>query len=276
MNVPARIDNALPRLSALLAGIADAPPVEVHELASDSRRLGSGAVFLACRGARSHALEHLDAALAARLAAIVWDADPDVAPPAGVTAVAVPGLKARLGEIADRYFGEPSRTVRVSGVTGTNGKTTVAWLLAQARERLGQRTAYIGTLGAGLDDIATATGLTTPDCVELHRLLAEFRDAGARHAALEVSSHGLAQGRIDGVRIDSALFTNLSRDHIDYHGSMQAYFDSKARLFTDFAAARRVICVDDEYGRRLAERCGRDAVRVASSPLTAAGGAACE
>ena len=235
MSMPASTRTNLPTLSELLAGFADAPPLAVHDLASDSRRLSAGAVFLACRGARSHALDHLDPAQAATLAAIVWDGDPGVAPPAGVPSVAVPGLRQHVGAIAGRFFGEPSRAVSVSGVTGTNGKTTVAWLLAQSRERLGQRCAYVGTLGAGRGDVVAPSGLTTPDCVELHRLLADFRGAGARHAAIEVSSHGLEQGRVDGIAFDTALFTNLSRDHIDYHGSMDAYFASKARLFTGFA-----------------------------------------
>ncbi len=261
-----------PDLAELLAGFAAAPPIAVRDIASDSRRLGAGAVFLACRGGRAHALDYLDATEASRLAAIVWDGDAQAVPPAGVPAVRVPDLRRHLGDIANRFFGRPSADVAVTGVTGTNGKSTVAWLLAQCRQRLGQRCGYIGTLGAGIDEILPDSGLTTPDCIELHRQLARFRDAGAAQAALEVSSHALTQRRLDGIALDAALFTNLSRDHLDYHGDMAAYGAAKARLFCDFAPRLSVICIDSEFGRELAARRGRDAVVVATGADANVGG----
>jgi UDP-N-acetylmuramoyl-L-alanyl-D-glutamate--2,6-diaminopimelate ligase len=167
-----------------------------------------------------------------------------------------------MGEIANRFFDYPSRAVRVVGVTGTNGKTTVAWLLAQCLQRLGRPSGYAGTLGYGMNDVDVAEGMTTPDVIELHRRLAEFRDAGANFAVIEVSSHALAQHRIDGVAVDSALFTNLSRDHLDYHGDMQAYAEAKAALFLDAGPARRIVNMDTEFGTELASRCGPEAITV--------------
>ncbi|MGB5245146.1 MAG: UDP-N-acetylmuramoyl-L-alanyl-D-glutamate--2,6-diaminopimelate ligase [Woeseia sp.] len=252
-------------LRDLLHGMVEAPAIPVTDIASDSRALAAGAVFLACRGGTAHALDFLDAKMARSLAAIVWDGAADVAPPQGVPAYVVADLKAQLPLIANRFFANPSEELRVTGVTGTNGKTTVAWLLAQCWQILGQRCAYIGTLGAGLDDIEATQGLTTPDCIELQRLLAGFRDANATRVALEVSSHGLQQGRVAGTRFESAVFTNLSRDHIDYHGDMAAYGAEKARLFLEFAPQQKVICIDSEFGATLATQVGREAIRVAST-----------
>ncbi|WP_082990128.1 UDP-N-acetylmuramoyl-L-alanyl-D-glutamate--2,6-diaminopimelate ligase [Woeseia oceani] len=271
MSMPAESITLAPTLADLLAGFAAAPAIPVAGIASDSRRLQSGDVFLAVRGKRSHGLEHLDEKLAATLAAIVWDGDESVVPPAGVTTVVVRDLAAKLGDIANRWFGAPSAAIKVCGVTGTNGKTTVAWLLAQSWQLLGERCGYIGTLGTGIDEINDDYGLTTPDCVELHRQFARFRDAGAARAALEVSSHALTQGRLNGVQVDAALFTNLSRDHIDYHGDMAAYGDSKARLFTEFSPQHQVVCIDSEFGLTLAARCGSNAILVASRAVAEAG-----
>jgi UDP-N-acetylmuramoyl-L-alanyl-D-glutamate--2,6-diaminopimelate ligase len=170
-----------------------------------------------------------------------------------------------LGEIANRFHGFPSRSVGVLGVTGTNGKTTVAWLLAQSLELLGHRCGYVGTLGAGMDEIEIAESMTTPGAVELHGRLADFRDGGAEYAALEVSSHALDQDRVDGIEFKTVLFTNLSRDHLDYHGDMHAYAEAKARLFLDYPAQHRIINLDSEFGTELAARCGQDVVTVSTN-----------
>lgn len=264
MNMPAQQLTASSTLAKLLDGIVSAPPLPVAGIDTDSRRLRAGDVFLALRGETAHALDYLEPDTAAALTAIVWDGDGSATLPPGVPAFAVPGLQSQLGEIANRFFDWPSRAVAVDGVTGTNGKTTVAWLLAQCWQRLGGSCGYIGTLGAGLDEVSDSGGLTTPDCIAMHRLLAGFRDGGASRAAIEVSSHALAQGRVDGVQLRSALFTNLSRDHLDYHGDMRAYFDAKARLFSDHAAEHAVVCTDTPFGAELAARCGAAAITVST------------
>ena len=264
MSMPAERLNQHRTLQALLEGIADAPDVEIAGIATDSRRTGPGDVFLACQGETSHGLEYLDQVLAAGAAAIVWDSATALAPQANVPVVAVDGLASRLGDIANRWYGAPSKTVRVIGVTGTNGKTTVAWLARQCLNALGEKCGYVGTVGTGLEAIDSRVAMTTPACVDLHGLLAEFRDHGARYAAIEVSSHALEQARVDGVHFDSAVFTNLSRDHIDYHGSMQAYFESKAGLFLDFDVTNRIVSLDTDYGAELANRCGANVVAVST------------
>jgi UDP-N-acetylmuramoyl-L-alanyl-D-glutamate--2,6-diaminopimelate ligase len=256
MSMPATPLQPGMTLKRLLAGIADAPNVGISGIASDSRHLAPGYAFLACRGANHHGLDFLDTALAAGVSAVVWDRDTAATAPAisGPASVPVAGLERRLGEIGNRWFDTPSEHLRVSGVTGTNGKTTVAYLVAQCMRRLEKSCGYLGTLGAGIDDIAPR-GMTTPACIELHGELAEFVARGAGHAAIEVSSHALDQNRIDGVRVDSAIFTNLSRDHIDYHGDMAAYGEAKARLFFEFHATHRIVCIDTPFGRDLFERC---------------------
>jgi UDP-N-acetylmuramoyl-L-alanyl-D-glutamate--2,6-diaminopimelate ligase len=274
MSMPAEITSDEPTLAELLQGIAVAPPVAVAGIETDSRRVNAGDVFLACHGQQSHGLDYVEQALARKAAAVVWD-------PAGgrsfeshadVISVAVSGLGTYLGTIANRWFASPSHSVRVSGVTGTNGKTTVAYLIAQCLQMLGRPCAYQGTLGSGIGELTEGGGLTTPDCIEIHRRLAGFRDSGARYAAIEVSSHGLTQGRVDGVRFDAAIFTNLSRDHIDYHGNMDAYGATKARLFVEHEPALRIIGIDSTYGRKLAQQFDNDTIVVASNFDNDAGG----
>jgi UDP-N-acetylmuramoyl-L-alanyl-D-glutamate--2,6-diaminopimelate ligase len=183
--------------------------------------------------------------------------------PAGCEAFPVPGLRAALGGIADRFFGEPSRRVSVTGITGTNGKTTCAHLVAGALDGLGRRAGVIGTLGSGPVAALTPCGLTTPDVVEVHRTLARLAGQGIRAVAMEVSSHALDQGRVDGVRYAVAAFTNLSRDHLDYHPGLEAYAESKARLFLEHAPGISVINASDPFGRVLLRRLPAAARRIA-------------
>jgi UDP-N-acetylmuramoyl-L-alanyl-D-glutamate--2,6-diaminopimelate ligase len=241
----------------LLAGIADAPAIVITGISTDSRSVAPGDAFLAVKGVGHHGLAFAAQAVVAGAAAIVWDSRTAADPGArsGATMVAVPGLADRLGELANRWFDSPSERLTASGVTGTNGKTTVAYLIAQCMRMLGKPCAYIGTLGAGTSTPDRNFGLTTPGCIDLHRHLADFAARGVGHAALEVSSHALHQRRIDGVRFDSVLFTNLSRDHIDYHGDMEAYGETKARFIMDGDVAHRIVMVDSEFGLRLANRC---------------------
>jgi UDP-N-acetylmuramoyl-L-alanyl-D-glutamate--2,6-diaminopimelate ligase len=245
---------------------------DIPDLTLDSREVVPGGLFLAVSGQACHGLDFAAQAAAAGAGAIVWEPTADGAPadprlPAGVPALAVPGLKSRLGELADRFFASPSARVEVAGITGTNGKTTTAWLLVQALEWLGSRTGYLGTLGAGLGTAVQPGTLTTPDCITFHRRLRSLADGGARRVVAEVSSHALDQDRVAGVRFTVVAFTNLSRDHLDYHGDLDHYGAAKARLFQGQAAAA-VINTGDAFGRRLAAELPRDTrlVRVAVAP----------
>jgi UDP-N-acetylmuramoyl-L-alanyl-D-glutamate--2,6-diaminopimelate ligase len=168
-------------------------------------------------------------------------------------------LRERVGSIASRFFGDPSHALTVIGVTGTNGKTSTVHLLAQALHHAGHRVATIGTLGAGLVGEISEGARTTPDAIAVQGLLATFRDEGASHVAMEVSSHALDQGRVNAVAFDLAVFTNLTRDHLDYHGTMQAYGAAKERLFAWQGLDAAIINVDDPFGRALAARFSNEA-----------------
>lgn len=268
MSVAVEHMSTRPNLRQLLDGYVAAPALPIRGICSDSRYANTGDVFLAVQGDSSHGLDYLDQVISRGVAAIVWDADTGTSDNDVVSIPMIPvsGLAMNIGEIANRWFDSPSRKMKVAGVTGTNGKTTVAWLIVQCMQRLGNNSAYIGTLGAGINELQFAGGMTTPACVELQGLLADFQQAGANSAALEVSSHGIEQRRVDGVHFDAALFTNLSRDHIDYHGDMESYFATKMRLFQEGDLAHRIICIDSEHGRELARRCGANVVTVSSAP----------
>ena len=246
------------RLSRLLEGLAVPPrDLEIAGLTLDSRESRPGSLFLACRGRRTHGLLHAADAVGRGAVAVLWD--PDEAPPTEplppqVVALAVPGLGARVGELADRYYDAPSAALRVAAVTGTNGKTTCAYLLAQAAGAAGTRCAYLGTIGFGWPGALHDAGLTTPDAVAVHRRLAEARGAGAAAMSMEVSSHALDQQRVAAVRFDTAVFTNLTRDHLDYHGTLEAYAEAKARLFATPGLRHAVLNAADPFGLELARR----------------------
>ena len=245
-------------LDELLAGLAAAPAgIAVTDLTLDSRAATPGALFLACRGGSHHGLAFAAEAVRRGARSILYDPDdaPPVPPlPAETFVAALPGLNTRAGLIAARFFGEPSARLTVAGITGTNGKTTCAWLLAQALERCQRPAAYIGTLGCGRPPSITPTRHTTGDAVTVQRQLAALEAAGATCVCMEVSSHALAQQRVDAVRFHTAAFTNLTRDHLDYHGTMQAYGAAKARLFDWPNLSERVINIDDPFGAALAAR----------------------
>jgi len=245
-------------LSRLFPGLVSCPPqVDVSDVATHSGEVSPGGLFLACAGTRDHGLRFLGDALDHGARAVAWEPAEGVsapALPADVTGLAVPGLRGRLGAIANEFFASPSAELSVAGITGTNGKTTVAWLLVQALERLGRRAGYMGTLGVGLGTEVTRGELTTPGCINVHRVLREFADAGAGDVAMEVSSHALDQGRVDGVAFRVAAFTNLTRDHLDYHGDLESYARAKQRLFLEHRVASAVINISDDFGRQLAGR----------------------
>ena len=244
-------------LDTLLAGIANAPAVAVSAVALDSRLVTPGSVFLACQGATVHGLHHLPQALRLGACAVVWETAPGVTLPplpAGVAAVEVAGLHEWVGVIAARFYAEPSRQLRVVGVTGTNGKTSCSQLLAQALSHNGQACGVLGTLGYGLYGQLTAGTHTTPDAVQLQARLAAFKAQGARYVSMEVSSHALDQNRVAGLQFTGALFTNLTRDHLDYHGDLDRYAAAKAKLFAMPDLQWAVINHDDAAGRDLLAR----------------------
>ncbi|WP_027070664.1 UDP-N-acetylmuramoyl-L-alanyl-D-glutamate--2,6-diaminopimelate ligase [Novilysobacter defluvii] len=241
------LSRLLPDVPAIPAGL------EVTGLVMDSRRVEPGDAFVAIAGFGTHGLAFAGQARESGAAAILFEPPAPAEHPAPADAIAVPGLRSRLGEMGDAFHGRPSAAMDVVGVTGTNGKTSTVQLLAQAWEALDVHAATIGTLGVGLGGQLVPTGFTTPLVLQTHELLGQLRDAGARAVAMEVSSHALDQGRVDGVHFDVALFTNLSRDHLDYHGDMEAYGAAKARLFAWPGLKAAVVNLDDPHGRRLAE-----------------------
>ena len=243
-------------LSELLPDVAGVPAgLTITGLVQDSRALRPGDAFVAigpiANDMSAHGLRFVAQAKAAGAAAILFEppAPDDLAAPSD--AIAVPQLHARIGQIADRFYDSPSRAMTVVGVTGTNGKTSTVQLLVQAWALRGLRSGSIGTLGAGLHGAVVSTGFTTPLVLQLHALLADLRDAGAQIVAMEVSSHALDQGRVDGVHFDVAVFTNLTRDHLDYHGDMAAYGVAKARLLAWPELRAAVLNLDDAFGREL-------------------------
>jgi UDP-N-acetylmuramoyl-L-alanyl-D-glutamate--2,6-diaminopimelate ligase len=223
----------------------------VTGLSADSRALQAGDAFVALRGASAHGLNFATNAEAAKVAAIVFEAPAPDGMTLPANAVAVPDLRRKLGRLADRFYDAPSKRLAMTGVTGTNGKTSTVQLIAQALTLHGDRAGTIGTLGAGLYGELVAGERTTPDVIAVHRLIAQMRDAGATHIAMEVSSHALEQGRVDAVAFKVAVFTNLTRDHLDYHGTMQAYGDAKAKLFAWPTLEAVVINLDDAFGAGL-------------------------
>ncbi len=247
-------------LRALLAHVgADAPSMPLSDLTLDSRTATPGSAFLACRGRAAHGLDFAPEAVARGAQVVLWEPAPSARVPdfpSDIVVTAVPNLGAQAGVIADRFFGTPSARLRVFGITGTNGKTTCAYVLAQALENAGVVSSYIGTIGIGRPGALTAAQLTTADAVTVHRVLAREFQAGADAIAMEVSSHALDQQRVAGVRFEAAAFTNLTRDHLDYHRTMQAYGAAKARLFAWSGLRSRVINVDDAFGAELVARGG--------------------
>lgn len=254
-------------------------------LASDSRRIQPGDLFLAFRHDGRNGWDYVTDAIRRGAAAVIADCDPAACGEAGtkpegtsadepeiltsdtgkeVLLWRVPGLQRWAGELAHRWYEAPSEHLAVWGVTGTNGKTTVSQWLAQTLERLGCATGVVGTLGAGRLGALAATGFTTPSAVLLHTLLARFRESGCRAASLEVSSIGVCERRIDGVRFQGAIFTNLSRDHLDYHGSLAAYAEAKRRFLFRPELAHQIFWVDDPYGALWGSAAALEAERTGS------------
>jgi UDP-N-acetylmuramoyl-L-alanyl-D-glutamate--2,6-diaminopimelate ligase len=235
-----------------LADISDVADCKVSGLKIDSRKVKPGDVFIAMPGMVVDGREFIGDAVASGAVAVLYEAGDEIEfPTAPVPVISVPNLRQKVGFMADRFYGSPTRHLVVVGVTGTNGKTTCTHLMAQALDQAPTRCALIGTLGSGYPDALNSAILTTPDAVAVHRLMAEFLAQGATHVAMEVSSHALDQGRMKGVSYDVAVFTNLTRDHLDYHGDMVIYGRAKAELFAVVGLKHAVINHDDDFGRSL-------------------------
>jgi UDP-N-acetylmuramoyl-L-alanyl-D-glutamate--2,6-diaminopimelate ligase len=240
--------------------------VEIGDLAYDTRAVRSGALFFCVRGGRVDGHDLAWEAIERGAAGLVVERMLDVRVPQ----LLVPSSREAMAVAADVFFGEPTRELELAGVTGTNGKTTTAFLLRGILEAAGRRPGLVGTVEWQVGDERRPAPFTTPEAIDLQRLFREMLDAGNRSAAVEASSHGSALRRLDRVRFDALVFTNLSQDHLDLHGTMEDYFDAKRRLFTGAQPPPAAVCVDDEWGRRLA----RDLQDLHRAPLVTFGLAA--
>lgn len=241
----------------------------VRNLCLDTRHLKTGDAFIALAGIKVDGRNFIAKAIESGAAAILVEADKNwqgLDWLGAVPVIAVENLPSRVSEIAGRFFGEPSKKIQLVGITGTNGKTTCSLLAAQLFAHLQQKSAVVGTIGYGLLDasslapltqqvsLLTSTGLTTPDPITLQRILREMVDGGAVSAAIEVSSHSLQQKRVAGLQFTSAIFTNLTQDHLDYHGDLQSYGNAKAQLLQIPELCTAIINLDDNWAGSLAQK----------------------
>ncbi len=251
-------------LRELLAGFVTVSPEQdrcLTGLTLDSRTVHAGDGFVALRGQHHQGRDYIHEAVACGAVVVLVDEGGQISFRNSTPVIPVPDLRRRLGEIAARFHGHPSQALKVAGVTGTNGKTTVTHLIAQALNRRHETCALMGTLGQGLPGRLTALANTTPDAITVQASLARWRDQGLRSVAMEVSSHGLDQGRVQGVCFAAAVLTNLTRDHLDYHGDMRAYAQAKQRLFTMPGLGAAVVNMDDPYSAELLKIIGTNVHR---------------
>ena len=268
---PARASQASASRIARAAGsgLTGGGDVLLDGVTLDSRQVRPGDLYAALPGARAHGGSYAAQAAGAGAVAVLTD-------PAGVELMASTGVdlprivvadpRAVLGEVSAEIYGRPAEGMLLIGITGTNGKTTTAYILDAALRALGRRTGLIGTIEIRIGDRAVPSVRTTPEACDLHGLFALMREEGCDAAVMEVSSHALALHRVDGVRYDVAIFTNLSQDHLDFHPSMEDYYAAKAGLFTPRRSRRGVVCVDDAWGARLAREAPIEVSTLATRP----------
>jgi UDP-N-acetylmuramoyl-L-alanyl-D-glutamate--2,6-diaminopimelate ligase len=235
--------------------------INITGLSLDSRSVKNKELFIAISGEKVTGIEFINHAIEQGAAAVLWEAEHAVdaikinwrktSANVEVPIIAVENLKQLTGEFAARFYGHPSEKISVCGITGTNGKTSCADFIAQMMS-VDAPCGLMGTLGSGLYPDLKETGYTTPDAISCHRWLADLVSNKAKFAVMEVSSHGLIQGRVKGIHFDSAVFTNLSHDHLDFHGDMESYADAKSQLFKSTGLQNAIINVDDETGRIIA------------------------
>jgi UDP-N-acetylmuramoyl-L-alanyl-D-glutamate--2,6-diaminopimelate ligase len=266
----------MPSLKELLVAVPEAQifgndSVEVAALAYDSRSVAPDTAFIAVRGHQRDGHDYIPQALERGATTIIADNEEALkSVPDTVTRLLVPDTRLAMANLACEFYGHPSREMTLVGVTGTNGKTTTAHIIAELLREAGYKSVgIIGTLGAATEKAAYDTGRTTPESLDLQRLLADFLDGGSEAVVMEVSSHALAMQRVAGCAFDAGVFTNLTQDHLDFHENMDEYFAAKAKLFSDvarysesFKSFGAVINVDDSYGRRLRDEYCQDAIYV--------------
>ena len=283
--VPRPTTPAVPLAAVVrLVGVStQAPDLPITGVTLDSRQVVPGDLFAALPGDNAHGADFAAEAVAAGAAAVLTDpAGAALLGGLGVPVIAAERPRSALGAVAALVYGHPADDLLVLGVTGTNGKTTTTWLLDAALRAAGLRTGLIGTVETRIGDEVLGSVRTTPEAPELHALLGVMRERGVTAVSVEVSSHALALGRVDGLCLDVAGFTQLGRDHLDLHGDDEAYYRAKALLFTPAHARTAVVTVDDEAGRRLAAQASvpvltlsvggpADAVVTASRPLASGG-----
>jgi len=225
---------------------------EIKGLSIDSRTIKAGDVFLAYPGVNSDGRAYIKEVINQQASAILMEGDEaSISWQGDIPQITIPQLQKKVGELAARFYGYPAQSLRMIGITGTNGKTSCSHFLASSLDYLGIKCGVIGTLGNGLYGHLNETALTTPDPITLHKILRELVNQGAKAVAMEVSSHSLDQGRVEGIDFEIGIFTNLTQDHLDYHETMEKYGQAKQKLFDHVRYA--VINADDTFGRQLIE-----------------------
>lgn len=233
--------------------------LDITGLQNDSRHIKSGDLFIAYPGALADGRHYMQQAVLAGAVAIIYEPNhfPVTHPvPSQVPCIAIPKLAQQLSTLASRFYGQPTRDITFTGVTGTNGKTTIAYQLAQAHQLLGQNAAYIGTLGQGNVLALQPLANTTPDGLCLQQLFYQYRQQQIQQVCMEVSSHALSQQRVDAIDFNQAIFTNLTHDHLDYHQTMEAYAAAKALLFAMPSLRYAIVNRDDDYSSHMLAQCG--------------------
>ncbi len=241
----------LEELAAVAGGarIVGDPSVEIEALAYDSRKVRPGTLFFCVPGEKVDGHEFASAAVEAGAVALVVERE---LPKLGVSQVVVPDARAAMAQLAARFFGDPTGELEVVGITGTNGKTTTAFLLREILEAAGRQCGLLGTVKQVVGGVEEGVERTTPEAIDLQATFRRMVDGGDRACVMEVSSHALVLHRCDAIEFDVALFTNLTQDHLDFHADMEDYFQSKRLLF-EMSPGTAIVNVDDPYGRRLAE-----------------------
>ena len=234
---------------------------EIAALCYDSRRVQKNSLFVALSGAKEDGNKYIEEAIERGAVAVVTEQEQAQM---RATLVVVANARQALADLAAEFYGRPSLGLKVAGITGTNGKTTTAFLLKHLCESVQMRAGLIGTIRYEIGDRILPAARTTPESLDLQELLFQIRSAGCRAVAMEVSSHALAQGRARNVEFDTAIFTNLTQDHLDFHQTMEAYFESKVQLFTGLAAQPHkkgacVVNLDDRWGQQLLVRLAKEA-----------------